>query len=275
LPCNAETAAPAPKPFSTASGASFIIQKYTGLNALSRILSSGIATRVLRHVIGGKSKVRIRTTTMTDLLAGKMQSIDIDIKDAAYRGIPIRDLEMHSSPNVWFRYFKSKQGKPGVRAPLMFSVKGRVHEQDVSDTLASPNVVTALRMVKLDLPGMGRQQLQFLTPKVDIEPDKVTINSRVITAGAAPETGINVAISATPYLDGATVRVKDLDMQSPDIENPAEFSKFIEPLVNPLVNLARLDRVDHAFRLTELKVDKDMVEFSGNLLIAPRPVKSK
>jgi hypothetical protein len=273
----AATATPAAPqaPYRTARGASYIIQKFTGLNALSRLLSSSVATSVLRKLVGGKSRVRIQTRTMTDLIAGKMQQIDVEIKDAQYRGIPIRELEMHSTPNVWLRYFKSKQGKPGARAPLMFAVKGRVHETDISATLASPNVATALRMVKLDLPGMGHQQLQFLNPKVDIEPGKVLINSRVITAGAAPETGVDVAISASPYLDGDKVMVRDFDMQSADIENPSEFSKFIEPLINPLVNLARLDRADHAFRLTEFKVDKDLVEFSGNLLIAPRPTKSK
>src|SRR5205814_3313491 len=144
------------------------VQKYTGINKATSAIASGIATIALRKQVGGKAKAKIRTYSFTDFLAGKVKSLDVVLKDSSYRGILMRDVEVHSATPIWFRYFKSKDGKPGVRAPILMKVAGRVHEKDISDTLSSPDVSKALRMVKLSLPGMGNQQLQFLQPKVDI-----------------------------------------------------------------------------------------------------------
>ena len=61
-----------------------------------------------------------------------------------------------------------------------------------------------------------------------------------------------------------------MKVNSPDIAEPEKFAAFAEELLNPIVDFSRMDRKDHAFRLKELAIKKDVVQGGGQLLIAPR-----
>jgi len=65
--------------------------------------------------------------------------------------------------------------------------------------------------------------------------------------------------------------MSELDVQGEGITDPEKFSEFAKQLLNPLVDLARLDRRDHAFRLTNITIDESGVAGDGKLLLAPRP----
>src|SRR5207253_2883098 len=84
-------------PFKVSGKFSRAVQKYTGINKVTSTVSSGVATFVLRSRLHGRSKVKIKTYSFTDLLSGKARGFDVMLKDAAYEGIPIRDIEMHST----------------------------------------------------------------------------------------------------------------------------------------------------------------------------------
>src|SRR5206468_926538 len=129
-----------------------------------------------------------------------------------------------------------------------------------------------LRFLKLDLPGLGQQHLQVLQPKVDLSGNRVILDSFLVTAGALRETGIPLHVEATPKLEGERfVLLKDMQIQSKEIEDPEHFCAFTDELLNPLIDFSRMDRFTHAFRMSKLNVENERVNYAGNLLLAPKP----
>jgi hypothetical protein len=63
-----------------------------------------------------------------------------------------------------------------------------------------------------------------------------------------------------------------MKVDSPDIVEPEKFADFTAKLLNPVVDFARMDRRDHAFRLDSLRVSGKAgdVEGDGRLLLVPR-----
>ncbi len=265
------TAAEAAPPFPVAGRLSHAIQKYCGLNSLTNLCLSTGAKIALKLALHGKVKARVQTYNFTDLLSGKVKTIDLDLKGGSYRGVPLGRVHVVSAMPVWIRYLPGRGKKPGVEAPTLLHVRGEVSSREVARGLASPRVSSALRMLKLDVPGLGQQQLELLCPQVSLGSGVVKIKSTMVTAGAAPDTGVPVELSGKPVLVGnSRIFVNDLQVNSPEIPNPQEFAVFVSKLLNPLVDLSRFDRKDHAFRLAGFQVLDDRVEFDGNLLLAPR-----
>ncbi len=257
-------------PFPIANKLSRTLQTVTGITAVTGWLSSMFATAALRHEVGGNSRVKLSLYSLSDLLAGKLKGADVLLRKASYRDVPISHLHLATASGFQVRAFKGR-GKPsGLITPLLVKVDGTVSQADLTGALSSARVVNSLHMVKIELPGMGEQRLQFVQPRVNLLADKILLQSTVITAGAAPETGINLKVTGTPYIDGSRIAVKDLQIDSPDINSPCDFSRFVQPLVNPLVDLAKLDRKDHALRLTALSVSDGKAQFNGNLVLAPK-----
>ena len=59
-------------------------------------------------------------------------------------------------------------------------------------------------------------------------------------------------------------------VESSDIIEPEKFSEFAEELLNPLIDLKRMDRKDHAFRLSSLDVGEKGLTGEGKLILAPK-----
>ena len=259
-----------PPPFKIGSHFSRGLQKYTGINALTNFTASAIATLVVKHEVGGKVRVKVKTYSFTDLLAGKVRSIDVQVKDGKLNDAPVGDLHVYTATPVWFRYFKDKEGKPGVRIPALVTIDGNISEAELSTALASDEVASKIRMIKLDLPGVGKQQLQLLDPKVDFADGQVKVNTVLLTQGASRDTGVNLTVLGKPLLEGqGRIVLGDMQVSSPDIPNPEQFSEFSSKLLNPLVDFQRMDRRDHAFRMSKLTVGDKELDFSGNLILAP------
>jgi hypothetical protein len=268
LPAAAKDASP---PFAVAGGVSRTLQTVTGLNFLTERLAGGIAGLVLRHELGGCVKVKVRTFSFTDLVAGKIKSIDVTIERSSYKGVPLGSLHIAGRQPIWVRYLKRKGQKTGLLAPVMVTIEGTVSERQLAKALSCELVATKLRMIKLDLPGLGEQQLQLLEPSVDFRPDTVAVQTLLVTRGADPETGVKLTVEGKPNLVGdSKIVLESMSVSSPDIERPEQFSSFAEQLLNPLVDFSKMDRRDHAFRMSKLKFGDDRLEFSGNLVLAPR-----
>ncbi len=260
-------------PFHVSGKISRNVQKYSGLNWLTETslnLGSSISAKLFLH---GRPKVRFKIYAMSDCLAGKFKSVSIDLNHCSYRKIPIADLKLETTTPLQVRLFRTSKGAAGVGAPVMVAVSGQVDEKDVSRALQSPEISSQLNFLRLQLPGLGDQHLQVLEPKVKIENGKVKINTWLITANAPKETGITLDIVAKPYLDGERfIFLKETTVDSKDIMNPAEFSKFSEDLLNPLLDVGKFDRKTHAFRLTKFQLGEQNVQFAGKLLLVPKPV---
>lgn len=253
--------------FKIAGKTSRALQRYTGLTWLAdRVLGLG-GWSAVKAALGGKARIKIRSYSFTDALSGKFRQVEVKLKGCHYKDIPLPELKMTTSTPLHVN------AKSGVLTPVMVQVSGEATEQEISRALKSPKVSSQLNFLRLDLPGLGDQHLQILEPTIEIVDSKVRINARLITAGAAPETGIKVDITARPVLkDERFIMLEDTKIQSPDIVEPEKFSKFAEDLLNPLIDFGRLDRTNRAFRLTELVTDKHKVRFAGKLLLAPKAV---
>jgi hypothetical protein len=146
-----------------------------------------------------------------------------------------------------------------------------VSERLVAKALRSKLVSENLAFLRINLPGLGEQHLQVIDPKVDVKGDLIQVTTRMITAGASEDTAINLVIRARPVLEKERfIILKDIQVESPDIENPQEFAVFAQELLNPLIDFGRMDRATHAFRMTELEVKDQRVRFNGRLLLAPK-----
>lgn len=264
-----------PPPFHIAGKTSRAIQKYTGMTWLAQESLGLSATLAAKFAMGGHPKIRVQAYSLSDCLSGKFKSISADLKNCSFNKVPLADLKVQTTTPLQVRLFKSKKGAPGVGAPVMVAVSGDVDENDVSRALQSLDISSQLNFLRLQLPGLGDQHLQVLEPKVKIENGVVKINTWLVTANAPKETGVSLHISAHPLLEQERfIILKDTKVESEDINNPEEFSKFSQDLLNPLLDFAHFDRKTHAFRLTQLKLDEQKVHFAGNLLLVPKAVQS-
>ncbi len=258
-------------PFPLSGNFSQKLQKYAGVTAATNFLTSQALSLGLSLKLHGHVRVRLETYSLTDLLAGKVKSVRVDMTDARLRRVPISKLHIEEQKPIWFSLFKSGGRSAGLRSPVLLQIEGDVSGHDVACGLASKEIASNLRSVKLDLPGLGGQELQFLEPVVTVHPERVIINSTLVTRGAAASTGVPITLTGTPELvDKSKIFISNLTISSPDIPNPEEFAQFTSRLLNPIINFARMDRQTHAFRMESLQILEDQVHFNGNLLLAPK-----
>jgi hypothetical protein len=258
--------------FKIAGKTSRAIQKYTGLTWIGNRVASMGAGLALKSKLGGKVKVKARSYSFTDMLQGKFESVEVKLTDSKLKGIPFGTVHAKTDQPVHIRYFKKNGEKPGVVSPVMVSLRGSVNEEQVTRALNAKEIANALRFLKLDLPGLGEQHLQILDPEVLLEKDKITLKAWMVTKNAPRESGVPLAIVATPVLDGDRfIILKETKINSTAIENPELFANFAEELLNPLFDFGRLDRQTRAFRVQKLNLDDKQVSFDGKLLLAPKP----
>lgn len=266
----AEKPAELPPNFKIGSRFSRGLQKYTGINWLTEAVAGTCAGMVIHNKVGGRVKVRVKTYSLTDLMAGKVRSVNVDIKEPSLKGVDLGEVSLASQNPIWF-------GKRGLKTPTTLKVRASLSQKQIARALNSPEVVAQMQGLKLDMPGLGEQQLQVLNPKVQIVDDLLTLEAVLVTKGGALSSGLPLRISARPRLvDGARVVLDDLKVEGPDIVEPEKFAKFAQALLNPLVDFSRYDRRDHAFRLAFLKVaaaspvTEGCVSGEGTLLLVPR-----
>lgn len=251
------------------------VQKVTGINWLSGVVVSQVAKLVLRNKLGGKVHVKIKTYSFTDLLAGKIKSADVSLSHCQLKGVPIGDVRVTTANPVWISFLKT-HGQKGLRSPVLMAVKAKLSQKDVCEALKSKKVTSSLRGLKLDLPGLGSQQLQIIKPKVELTDDLVKIEATLVTEGATEEAGVPITLRAKPKLVGnARIILTDLHVNSPEIIEPEKFAKFAEDLLNPIFDFAKLDRQDHAFRLVNMQIANGAAEGTGSLLLAPKPPRAQ
>lgn len=258
-------------PFPIGSKFSRTVQTVTGLNLVAGFVASRAAQSALRKKTGGKVKVHVKTYSLTDLMAGKVKSFDAQVEEPKFEGVPLSSVKVSSSGPIWYQYKKTKETKRGMQTPVTLAVHAEVNQSDIEEALNSPKVIGSLRGLKLNLPGLDEEQLQVLSPKVAIKDETINLAATLVVKGQPPETGVAVKISARPTLvDGSKIIFADLKVDGGGIVEPEKFAAFAETLLNPVVDFARMDRRDHAFRLSSLQLSGDSMVGDGNLLLAPQ-----
>jgi hypothetical protein len=249
------------------------VQRFTGLNWLGSTVASAGAGIYIHHKLGGKVKVKVKSYSLTDLLAGKVKSVSVNVKEPKLSGVGLGSVSIASSNPIWYAYRKAKNGDRGLKTPVIMIVNANLSQKQIAKALENPAVSSKLHGLKLDMPGVGEQQLEVLKPNVTIEDDVLKLQGTLITKGGTADSGVPVTIAAKPTLVGDHQIILDqMKINSPVIVEPEKFAAFTSKLLNPVVDFARMDRRDHAFRLDTLKVsgkDGDM-EGHGRLLLVPK-----
>lgn len=256
-------------PFPIAGSVSRSIQKLTGLNWLGCKIAAKVVRSKIEHQVGGKVRVKVESYSLTDLLSGKIRSVDLQLSDGKVAGLSLGQLQVASKNPIWFDTGRNGH-RAGLRSPVLLNISARLTHNDISSALQSPKIAGSLRGLKLDLPGLGAQQLRVIDPRVELANGTIKIEALLITEGAPAETGVPIVITGRPTIDGSRIGLTDMTVSSPDIVDPEQFAKFAQELLNPIVDLGRYDRLDHAFRLSAIDVQKSSVEGVGSLLLAPK-----
>ncbi|MBA3994410.1 MAG: hypothetical protein C0469_12850 [Cyanobacteria bacterium DS2.3.42] len=266
---NSTAAAASPPPFKVAGTVSRTLQTVTGINFLASFVAGQAAKTVLKKKLGGDVKVKVKLYSFTDLLSGKVKAVDCSLAGSNIKGVNVGHVNASTSQPIWLDLHDKRHIQ--LKTPVLVSVKASLTPEEISAALKSEKVGNSLRGLNLDLPGLGAQQLQVVNPKVEFIEDNVCIQALLKAEGADDSTGVPLKITGKLKLKGDDrVEIADLKVEGSDIIEPEKFANFAEELLNPLIDLKRMDRKDHAFRLSSLNVGQGGLTSEGRLIIAPK-----
>ncbi len=263
---------PIEPPFKITGSLSRRLQQYSGLTASSEFITNLLLHYTLQKLFGGRIKIRIKTYSFTDLWYLKVKKATINMKGSHYKDIPLGTVEVESLTPFWFVF---KHGRLDVKNPSLFAFKMSVSESELDQILHSSKATNSLKALRLDLanigPGAGEQRIQMHEPQVMLNDGSIMVKARLATQGGDPSTAVFMTISGKPRLqDNDRIFLEEVKIDSEDITDPEKFSKFVENLINPLINLHRFDKPYFAIRLDEMTVKSKSVSVVGRLIIGPR-----
>jgi LmeA-like phospholipid-binding len=259
-------------PYRIGSPLSRTIQAVTGLTLLTQFVLDQSIQTAIHHKFGGKVRAKVKLWSLTDLIAGKIRGGTLSLTKCSYKGIPLGTIEGRVSSPVQLKYLGSATSRKKVKlgSPVLVTLKAKVKEQDLALALESAKVASSLRALRLELPGLGQQQLEVLCPKIDLDKGLIVINGVLVTKGANIDTGVPMTISGNLKLKGdETIVLENTVVNSKTIVDPEHFALFLEDLLNPIISLNRFDRPNRALRLDALAISKGFVTAQGRVILAP------
>lgn len=259
-------------PFKIGNPLGRVIQNITGITPISQFILDQTVQAILRHQLGGKVKVKIRLWSLTDLLAGKIRGANLRLAGSSYKGVPMGIMEAQVNEPVQLTFLASGKKRRRLRfdAPLLVTLKVKVKEEDLAVALANAKVASSLKALKLDLPGLGQQELEILSPKVKLDNDLVTVAGVLVTKGGSPDTGVPLKISGNLKLKGdESIVLANTVVDAKTLVDPEHFASFLEDLLNPIVSLHKFDRATRALRLDNLAIARGFVAAEGRVILVP------
>ncbi len=244
-----------------------VVQTATGMNFLASFVASKVTGVVLSKKTGGRVKAKVGTYSLTDLAAGKVKSIKIAVTHPKLNGVELGEFQIKTQKPLWV-------GKRSLKQPNEMLVYFKFTQGQIQKILADERATAMLKGLKIDLPGLGAQEISVIDPSVVIGQDSLDIKVFLVTKGAERDTGVQLAIFGHPKLvEERKIIIDELKIESETIDEPLIFADFVSKLVNPIIDFARFDRTDHAFRLSVLTVNPGKIEGMGRLLLVPRSKK--
>jgi len=265
----AQAQAPAANPDELPLGNKFlrVFQTATGMNFLASFVASKVTGVVLSKKTGGHVRAKVGTYSLTDLASGKIKSIKIVVTHPKLSGVELGEFQIKTQKPLWL----GKTKRFGLKRPNEMLVYFKFTQDQIQKILADERATGMLKGLKIDLPGLGAQEISVIDPSVVIGQDSLDIKVFLVTKGADKDTGVQLAIFGHPKLiEERKIVIDDLKIDSTTINEPAIFADFVSKLVNPIIDFARFDRTDHAFRLSVLTVNPGKIEGMGRLLLVPR-----
>jgi hypothetical protein len=247
------------------------IQEYSGVTASSEFLTNIILHTTLKKLFGGKIKIRVKTYSLTDLWHLKVKRARISLSGSHYKDIPLGKVEIESQTPFWFVFAHRRLE---VKNPSLFNFKMTINEKELDQILHSSKATNSLKALRLDLSSMGtgmdEQRIQMREPEVNIDDGRIMVRAKLATQDADPATSVLMTISGAPKLhENDKIFLEEIKIDSTDITDPEKFSKFVEALINPLINLHRFDKANFAIRLDDISVKSKALSVTGRLLLGP------
>lgn len=133
-----KVATPAPT-FAIGSKFSRTLQTVTGIN-LMQVVANQTSKIILQRKLGGKVRAKIKTYSLTDLIAGKVKAVAVDVDQAKLKGVGLGDFSVASQNPIWFNYRK-KNGAIRLKAPTMLFMRAELSQEQIAEALKTPRLV--------------------------------------------------------------------------------------------------------------------------------------
>lgn len=237
IPANANTT------FSTAEKFSYTVQKYSGLNYVVDFLAEAIIKFIIKLKTKAKDiSVDLKIYSAWDLFRKKAKSLEIETDKLFVEGIPIEHFKLVTSVPI---YFKKKQ----VVFPLDLYIDINVNLEQVTEVLNNlPKWEKVLKELELPIPPFGVTEVAINDLKIIVSETGFVEAGAVVTSLINPESEpLELMFTGNLVLVDKKIVIYNLqaeivDIFTKDSEMGVSFSKFLEDLINPVLDFHKYER---------------------------------
>ena len=248
------------------------LQQVTGVTPFS----SWIANRILRHELSrhikGHLSSRLTLFSGTDLLAGKARSLTLSGKNLLLNDfIPISDFSLTSQPDM--PILTSKTSRPILLRPITFHLAMTLSEQDINRMLSSERGRQMLTNMKAKLPPFGMQRFDATNSTVQLDEDRVIINTLMNLHNAPLANALPMTISGKIVPERSRLTLSELDLKIEGIQDTQAIAQVVEHYFNELVDLGHLKVERHKVKVQveQSGIQNRQVNLSAQITVTPDP----
>lgn len=241
------------------------VQKYTGITLLSDWIGGIIARKALTNdLIDGRLNVRIRNFSATDLIGGRIKTLQLRGRDLVIGDIlPVSHLTLKTDADS--PIYVHHDDEPVLIRPVAMTLRMELDEADLNRFLAGDQARQKLTGIEVPLPPFRQpEKLDVLSSTVRFQDERITVASLVNIHGAPEENALPVEVSARIVPDGDEIQLDDVELAVEGIPRTHAVERFIEKNFDELLDLDRI-RVQHHklkfdFKTTEIADGKLVIE---------------
>lgn len=262
---------------------SYKIQKYSGFTLANKLLAEFISESYIR--IKSKAKkvdIKIEPYSGVDLIRKKAKKITLKANEIRLKEIPIDSFYFETKNPITLG--KDSRGKIWVQTPV--NIKS-ICKIDLSDSETILDGFSEIKKVgkekdstdievELPLPPFGTTKLliQDIDLKISLE-GKANIIAYIRSAINPKEEPLKVEASGELVLDKKKIKIGNVktsvqDIFTEDSEEGKQFSSFIEDLINPIFNFAKLEKKGITIDSVNLEFNKGYMIIKLDGLLNPR-----
>lgn len=272
---DALTAAPRYPDIGLSSPASRTVQKCLGINALAAWAGRLFLEKELKEKLNGEVAVDIQPFSGFDLLSGKAHQVKIQGSHVVYnKFIPFTELSMETDPST--PLFMHIQKKPAFLRPVHAKVYAVITESDLNRIFQTKRGLKRLSHIRLKLPPIGEQYVDFLSPKVRIEQDRLVFEALLNISGTPAENAVPISAKGKLVSDAETgnLRLSNLEIRADGVSDLQPLAGFVESYFGEVVKISRLKVKHHQVQvqLAQPVLEDRRMVLQGVVTVAPVPM---
>ncbi len=237
-------------------------------------VSGWVANRVLKHELAehveGNLHSRLKLFSGTDLLGRKVKNISISGKSVLVDDmIPLSQFRFENQSDM--PLYVSKDRRPILLRPVVFKVSAVMTEADINHMLHSEKGRKMLTAMRVTVPPFGRHEFDALEPSVDINGDRLVIQTLMNIHEAPKENALPLTVSGRITPDQSRLALSDLELKIEGVGDTEEIAQLIEDYFSELVDFKKIKidrhRVNVVFEKTEL--EDNQLNLTATLTVTP------